>query len=189
MKHLVFLVEELSMQALLDGVLPRVVPEGFDFQVVPHEGKSDLRDSIPRKIRGWGMPGTIFIVLIDQDSFACKRLKKEIVELCKGAGRDDVLVRIVCHSLESWVLGDLAALGTAFSRPRLASRASIAKFRDPDRITDPLKEVRSLVPGYQKVSGARVVGEVLDVQPTVNASKSFNAFVSGLRRIMSVEGN
>lgn len=37
---LVFLVEERSMKTLLEGILPRILPEGVYFQVIPHEGKS-----------------------------------------------------------------------------------------------------------------------------------------------------
>ncbi len=49
MKRLVLLLEEESMQVLLDGLLPRLFP-GLLFQCVPHEGKADLERSIPRKL-------------------------------------------------------------------------------------------------------------------------------------------
>jgi hypothetical protein len=55
---LVFLLEERSMQAFLAGFLPRILPDGVGFQLVPHEGKTDLERSIPRKLRGWRTPET-----------------------------------------------------------------------------------------------------------------------------------
>ncbi len=57
--RLVFLVAELSMKALLDGLLPRLMPGWVverDFMCVPHEGKSDLDTSAPRKLREWQFP-------------------------------------------------------------------------------------------------------------------------------------
>lgn len=48
---LVFLLEELSMKVFLEGLLPRVLPEHIGVQLIPHEGKSDLEKSIPRKLR------------------------------------------------------------------------------------------------------------------------------------------
>ena len=44
---IVFLVEERSMEACLKGLLPRIIPEGFQWQVIPHEGKTDLATSSP----------------------------------------------------------------------------------------------------------------------------------------------
>ena len=46
--NIVFLLEEKSMKALLDIVLPKILPPYVDFYTVPHEGKSDLQKSIPQ---------------------------------------------------------------------------------------------------------------------------------------------
>ena len=110
MTSLVFMVEERSMAALLEGVLPRIVPTSVAYQVVPHEGKSDLKKSLPRKLTAWGVPGARFVVLIDQDSNNCKKLKAELRALCDGTEAEPPLIRIVCRSLESWVIGDLDAV-------------------------------------------------------------------------------
>ena len=59
---LVFLLEERSMKALLDGLLPRFLPD-LKFQCVPHEGKHDLEKSIPRKLRAWQEPGVRFVIM------------------------------------------------------------------------------------------------------------------------------
>jgi hypothetical protein len=184
MTSLVLLVEEASMEALLEGVLPRVVPQGMDVQIIAHEGKTDLKQSIPRKLRGWGVPGARFVVLIDQDANDCRKLKNDIVRLCREAGREDVLVRIVCRSLESWVLGDLEALGRALARPAIAKKQSVKKLRAPDKLGDPLRELRALVGEYQKVSGARRVAAHLSLEAGTNTSASFRAFLDGLARLV-----
>ena len=46
---IVFLLEEKSTKELLDNLLPRILPEGTDFQTIPHEGKADLRKSLQNK--------------------------------------------------------------------------------------------------------------------------------------------
>jgi hypothetical protein len=38
MKQLVFLLEEESMKALLDVLLPQILPQGINFLCIPHEG-------------------------------------------------------------------------------------------------------------------------------------------------------
>lgn len=40
------------LKYLLDELLPRILPEGVDFQTIAHQGKRDLEKSIPRKFRG-----------------------------------------------------------------------------------------------------------------------------------------
>ena len=43
MNRIVFLLEERSMKTLLDGLLPRLMPDGA-FICIPHEGKQDLEN-------------------------------------------------------------------------------------------------------------------------------------------------
>ncbi len=50
MTELVFLLEEASIVEILDVIVPALVPEHVTCRFVPHEGKSDLEKSIPRKM-------------------------------------------------------------------------------------------------------------------------------------------
>ena len=106
------------MRALLDGLLPRLFP-GLPFQCVPHEGKTDLERSIPRKFRGWREPGVRFAVVRDNDGRDCRALKDDLRGLCRAGHRDDTLIRIVCQELEAWYLGEPDALADAFGREAL----------------------------------------------------------------------
>ena len=63
MSRMIFLLEERSMKTLLDGLLPRLMPE-MTFICIPHEGKQDLEKNIPRKLRAWREPGAHFVVVI-----------------------------------------------------------------------------------------------------------------------------
>jgi Domain of unknown function (DUF4276) len=178
MTQMVFLLEEPSMKALLDGFLPKVVPQSIEVITIPHEGKSDLEKSIPRKLRAWRMPDTRFFIVRDQDAADCRVLKRRLVKLTKGTGRTGVCVRIACRELESWILSDTEALAEAFEKPALRKLAVKDLLRNPDALGSPSQELKKLVPGYQKVSGARAMGPRLEV--TRSSSDSFRAFVSAV---------
>ena len=185
-RSLVFLVEELSMKEYLDVLLPRVLPAAIPTITIPHEGKSDLLQSVPRKLQAWNEPHARFAVLIDQDSSDCRRLKQHIVSLCVQAGKPDVLVRVVCRALESWVMGDLHALGAAFGAG-FVRHQNKNPYRAPDRCGDPVGAIRRLQPSYQKTSGARLVAAHARVEVGVNTSASFHAFVTGVRRLAGLK--
>lgn len=177
--RLVFLLEEPSMKVLLEGLLPRLFP-GLDFLLVPHEGKSDLEKSIPRKLKAWKDPKVRFVVVRDNDGGDCVGLKARLRALCQQAGRPDTLVRIVCQELEAWYLGEPEALAEAYGNPKLAKLAAKAKFREPDALVKPSVELERLVPEFQKLAGARLLGARLT--RARNRSASFHCFVSGVGR-------
>lgn len=180
--EIVLLVEEPSMAALLEVVLPTLVPSAVAFRVIPHQGKNDLDRSFPRKLKAWGNPNARFIVLRDNDGVDCRKLKKELANLCPRHARQSVKIRLVMQMLESWILGDLLALGRAFNKPQLADRQDSRKFRNPDDLANASEEVVRLVPEYQKVSGAREVAKYMT--PADNRSTSFRAFRSGLAALV-----
>lgn len=170
------------MASFLDIWLPRAFPE-LAFRCIPHEGKTDLRRSIRRKLRAWREPGVRFVVLIDNDSGDCVHLKDQILELCRNAGRADTLVRIVCQELEAWYLGDPAAVAEAYGRPDLARALRKNKFREPDRLQKPSGHLSSILPEFQKISGARKLAQHID--PLRGRSASFAALHSGLERLLA----
>lgn len=175
-----FLLEEPSMKAALEGLLPRVLPADVRWHLVPHEGKNDLERSIPRKLRGWRTPETCFVVVRDQDSADCGDVKARLVDLCHHGHRPDSLVRVVCRELEAWFFGDLIALDEALGT-QLAGREAQVRLRDPDAMHKPSAYLQELVPGYQKVAGARAMGRALD--PDRNRSHSFQVFLAGVLRL------
>ncbi|MFZ7101831.1 MAG: DUF4276 family protein [Peptococcaceae bacterium] len=181
MKQLVFLLEEPSMKELLDIILPKILPNDVMFLTIPHEGKSDLEKSIPRKLRAFRTPDTKFVVLRDQDSWDCHLVKDRLVTLCAEGGRPDTLVRVVCHELESWFLGDLLAVEAGCKITGISRLQEKVKYRNPDDIARPCEELMRLVPDYQKLSGARDIAEHLNIEN--NRSTSFRIFVSGVRRM------
>lgn len=165
------------MKAFLEGLLPRLAPT-IRFVLVPHEGRHDLVKSFPRKIRAWKTPGVRFVVVHDQDSADCLELKKSLQAAVPPERRNDTSIRIACRELESWLLGDLDALAEAFNQPGIADLGVKRKFREPDKVGSPAEELSRLVPSYQKVRGARQMGQLVD--PSRNTSHSFGIFLSTL---------
>jgi hypothetical protein len=182
---IVFLLEEPSMKAFLDTLLPRLFPgwiEGQDFQCVPHEGKSDLNKSIPRKLSAWREPGVRFVIVRDNDNANCIEVKSGLRKRCVRSGRGETLIRLVCQELESWYLGDLDALDKAFGS-HLDTHRYRKRFANPDTLRKPSVEIERLIPAFQKRSGAKKMGQCLNLQLRKNRSHSFQVFVAGVRNL------
>ena len=179
MSRLVFLLEEYSMKVLLDGLLPRLVPD-LRFLCVPHEGKQDLEKSIPRKLRAWREPGVRFVVIRDNDGGECGALKSHLVGMCRDGRREDTIVRIACQELEAWYLGDPVALSEAFDDASLLQIGGKERYRDPDAVQCPSAELERLVPAFQKISGARRMASRLSRGR--NSSRSFQVLIESVER-------
>lgn len=183
MTEIVFLLEEPSAQDLLEGLVPRLIPAEWSARFIPFQGKQDLERRMSRFLQNWQNPDARFVILRDQDSSDCRDVKRGLVERCARAGRADALVRIACRELEAWIIGDLAAFAAEYQVAPAAKAQRKAKFRDPDLLGSPVKELRTFVPTYQKREGARRMGPHLD--PKRNASTSFRFFCSGLAQLVS----
>lgn len=183
MKTLVFLLEEKSVEEMLKVILPRVIPADISLLYITFEGKSDLEKNVERKIRGWRRPDSFFVVMRDQDSEDCRQIKERLVQKCRNAGRGDALVRIACRELESFYLGDLAAVEQAFGI-HLSSQRS-RKYRTPDALANAADELKKITKNeYQKIDGSRRIAENLRLDGS-NCSRSFNVLISGIQRIVS----
>ena len=179
---MVFLVEEQSMKEVLDVLLPQILPEYVSFKTIPHSGKSDLQQSIPKKLKAWRTSDTRFVIVQDQDSADCIDLKNLLLELTKPSGRE-VLVRIACRELESWYFGDLNAVSQAYGKD-VHGLARKEKYRVPDQIGNPKKELQQLFPKHQQIDGARKISKYMSIEE--NTSQSFRCFVDGVRRLAAI---
>jgi hypothetical protein len=178
----VCLLEEPSAQAMLEGVLPRLLQDKAAVQYIVFEGKQDMEKQIARKLRNWRKPDSVFLVMRDQDASDCADVKKKLKNLCQEAGKPEALVRIACRELESFYFGDLSAVAGVLHTSTLKLRQGKAQYRDPDNIVCPSKELSKLTDGkYQKIGGSREIGKVLSLDE--NSSHSFNVLLSGIKRI------
>lgn len=183
MKELVFLLEEPSAQDMLQGLLPRLLPDGIGFRCIPFQGKQDLEKQFARKIRGYQNPEARFIVMRDQDNHPdCRALKTQWVDKCLESGKANLtLVRLACRELESFYLADLAAVESGLGISGLQKHQQGRKFRTPDTLGSPSAELKQLTKGlYQKRGGSRAIGAHLD--PDNTRSDSFRNLVSGIKR-------
>jgi hypothetical protein len=184
MSTLVCLLEEPSAREMLQGVLPRILPSGWHVRYIVFQGKQDLEKNLVIKLRGWLAPDSLFVVLRDQDAGDCHKVKQGLVALCRQAGREHTLVRVACRELESFYLGDLAAVEKGLGYSGLARMQRKKQFRAPDSLANPALELERLTAGlYQKVAGSRAIAPHLELEG--NTSHSFNALLQGLRRIVA----
>lgn len=152
-KQLVFFLEEPSAREMLKGVLPGLLPEDITIQYVVFEGKQDLEKRLPLRLKAWQHPDAAFIVMRDQDSGDCEKIKQNLVNKATQAGKPQTLVRIACHELESFYLGDLAAVAKAIGPSNIARLQANKKFRNPDKLANPSQELKKLARNYQKIAG------------------------------------
>jgi hypothetical protein len=185
MSHLVILLEEPSAKAMLEGLVPRIVPEATAVRFIVFEGKQDLEKQLTRKLRAYLVPEARFVVVMDQDMADCVAVKRRLSGLCTAAGHSDAVVRIACRELESWYLADFPALARAYDRPALLRSSEKARYRVPDSIVTPSKELKAIVPEYQKIDGSRKLGKELD--PANARSTSFRHLVAAIRSLASEE--
>lgn len=176
---LVVLTEEPSMQVLLEQLLPGVVKPPNTFLIIPHQGISDLKRSLPNKLRYWQEPDTRFLILVDQDAADCRERKAEFDKICgkyKRAG--EYAVRVVCRELEAWFLGDVDALlasGIAGCQ-KLSQHRNKGLCLQPDAVTKPSDQLSRIMGSYQKVSGAKAIAPHMQIAR--NTSLSFKTFVA-----------
>ncbi len=182
MRRLIFLLEEPSAKEMLRGILPGILPGNVHPEYKVFEGKQDLEKRLPMILRAWRTPDCSFVVLRDQDSGDCLVVKERLSNLCKETGREDVpvLIRLACRELESFYLGDLAAVEKGMELRGLAALQKKKKYRDPDRLGSPSLELRRLTSGlYEKVSGSRSIAPHLSLE--LNRSHSFKVLLDGIR--------
>ena len=183
MSALVFLLEEASAKNMLEGLVPRLVPEGVRVQYMTFSGKQDLEKQMERKIRLWMEPDSRFIILRDQDSGDCSAIKARLLDIARKTGKAEAcLVRLACHELESFFLGDLAAVAQALNMPSLAGKQDKNPYRRPDSIADAAEELKKLTSNrHSKLAGSRAIGPCLTLDGA-NRSHSFGVLVEAIRR-------
>lgn len=183
MKTIIFFLEEPSAKEMLEGVLPRIIPETVLIRYIVFRGKQDLEKNLKKKLRGWRLPDSVFVVMRDQDSGDCKAIKAKLVGLCHEAGKKGVLVRVACRELESFYLGDLAAVEQGLGLKGFKEKQNSRKFRDPDVLSNPAGELFRLTKNtYDKIAGSRAIAPHLNLE--ANLSRSFNVLLSGIKNLL-----
>lgn len=182
------LLEEPSMENFLREVLPKILPLAYVLDencfLRPHNGKSDLKKSIPNKIKVFSNyhETAKLIIIHDQDSSNCRKLKNGLVDLCKSNGSCAVLIRIACKELESWYLGDMDAIEKAYPKFKAKNFKKLAKFRNPDLI-QASQELKLLIPEFQKGFASKNISKFISVEKST--STSFLHLITGISKFLN----
>lgn len=196
-EHLEVLVEEPSIEAALNRLLPRILPD-MTFSVYVHRGKPDLLRAVPQRLKGyahWLPANHRILVLVDRDDADCQQLKADLERMALAANLptranrrgDDyrVINRIAVPELEAWFFGDWPAVCAAY--PNLPVNVPQRKtYRNPDAIRGGAWEALERVlqsagyfqTGLRKIEAARAIAH--HMQPEQNRSHSFQVFRQAL---------
>lgn len=142
------------------------------------------------------------VVVIDGDSDDCRELKRQILENAITANliasnertaESRLRIRIAMTELESWFIGDPAAVRSAYPRVTAGDMKITAK-DSVDTLPNAWEwlEHRLIRRGYYitrmpKVEVARMISEHLDLSAEANASHSFRLFLRTLRETYELD--
>jgi len=200
--HVEFLVEEESAEIALQNILPKIIGRMFSFNIRVFQGKPDLLDKLPDRLKGyrlWLPDNLLIVVLLDEDRKDCEELKRKMEAIARNAGlrtksqagpgeKFHVINRLAIEELEAWYFGDVAAICQAYRRIP-STLGEKRKFRDPDAIAggtwEALEQVMQAAGyyggGLPKKEVAKKISTYMD--PDRNRSKSFQVFRDSLRSL------
>ena len=185
MKQLVCLLEEPAAEAMLKVVCRSILPAEVQTRYIVFEGKQDMDKQLEKKLKHWNAPDSVFLVMRDQDSSDCLTIKQSLKHKVVAAGKiDKAVIRIACHELESFYLGDLEAVEQGIGLRGLSSMQGKSRFREPDSIANAAQVLKKLTKSkYQKISGSRAIASFLKLDGA-NRSHSFNVLLSGIKKLI-----
>ena len=213
--HIEFLVEDSSGKMLLELLIPQIIGPFYKphtWQIHAYKGigktphnlkpatearKRVLLDQLPRLLKGYAKTPNIdaVVVVVDSDRKSCTDFLGELNSVASESGSPKTMFRIAIEEIESWYLGDPAAIQAAYPR---AKQAPLARYEQDSvcgtwellaDIAYPggVKAVYKIgwpLPGNLKHEWAANIGAHMDIER--NGSPSFKKFVSGLRRLANI---
>ena len=200
-EQLEVLVEEPSMAAAMEVLVPKILGSSTGFSVHPSQCKSRLLANLPALLtayRHWLPASWRLIVIVDCDDAPCMELKDRLEETARDAGLASrtaapagswqVANRNAVDELAAWFFGDMDAVRAAY--PRVSSTIERqGRYRDPDAIKGGTWEALERVlqragyfrTGLRKIEAARAIAPHMN--PTRNRSHSFQVFRDALLEI------
>ncbi len=196
--HLEILVEEPSMEAFLQVLLPRLLGNRATFAIHTYQGKSDLLAKLGERLRGyakWLPERSRIVVVLDRDSDDCGVLKRHLEKEVRAAGLRSrssstdtswqVVNRLAIEELEAWYFGEWSGVREAYPKVPL-SIPKQAAYRCPDAIAGGtweaferiLRRAGYFSGGLRKMECARAVAKQID--PATSTSPSFVIFRDAL---------
>ena len=210
--HFEVLVEDqsgsIALESIMDKILDRDTNE-HTWRIIPYRGigrlpknlrgvtdpqKRILLDRLPSLLQGYGKSHQDFpaavIVVVDLDNRNCMEFKRELLDALESCDpRPNTLFRIAIEEGEAWLLGDRAAVKTAYPN----AKDSVLNSYVQDSIcgtwevladavhaggSASLKKAGYPDTGRAKCDWAEAIAPHIDVDS--NGSKSFQVFRAGI---------
>lgn len=202
--HYEILVEEPSMEAFLQGLLPRLLPQDRTFAIHPFQGKEDLLTKLEARLRryaAWLPQDWRIVVVVDRDDDDCRRLKQRMEDIAAKVGLRSrtrspscwqLVNRIVIEELEAWYFAAWDTVCAAY--PKLPAILP-QRYRNSDAIAGGtweafewlLQRYGYFKGGLAKIEVARTIGQNLD--PNRCRSPSFQCFRDALLKAVGSAGH
>ncbi|MBL8149226.1 MAG: DUF4276 family protein [Blastocatellia bacterium] len=204
--HIEFLVEEQSMEEVLNNIVPKIIGDKIEFKIRCFSGKGNLLKKLPDRFKGYKnqfdnnvlSPDTRIIVVIDRDRDNCEELKEQLEKIAENAALTtktkskessdyQIVNRIVVEELEAWFFGDIEAVATAY--PKIpTTTAQKKRYRNPDNIKGAWQALEKVLQekdypdSKSKLKVAKNISQHMD--PERNTSKSFQVFKQALQELL-----
>ena len=215
--HLEILVEDRSGSISLEVMIEKILGTNravHSWRIHPYKGigrlpknlygvtnpsNRILLDQLPRILSGYGrslQESSAVIVVVDSDDRDCLNFKQELLDVLNACNpRPIALFRIAVEESEAWLLGDRAAVETAYPN----ARSSVLDRYVQDSIcgtweiladavhlggAQSLKRLGYPEVGKAKCEWAQRIAPHLDVDR--NQSKSFQVFRDGIRNLAGI---
>ncbi len=214
--HFDILVEDQSGKKALDFLIPKIIGNGHTFTIHPYKGigripknlninkdsaKRILLEQLPKLLRGYGKAYSKYsgeykaavIVVCDLDDKCLRKFRQElysILDACKP--KPETRFCIAIEEGEAWLLGDLQAVRTAYSKAK--SNVLSAYVQDSicgtwEKLADAvypggsnhLRQQHWTTIGIEKSNWAEAIAPKMDVEN--NQSGSFCYFRDKLREL------
>ena len=163
-------------------------------------------DNLPKLLRGawqkysFDLDNYAMIFVVDSDNRDCKEFKNELIKVSDTIyratpSRPKVLFRIAIEEIESWLLGDLAAVQMAYPS---AKKDILNKYKQDsicetwEKLADAihvggsasLKEAGYISTGKAKYEWAEKISSHMNIDN--NRSKSFQVFRDGIKQLAGI---
>lgn len=128
-EHLEILVEEPSMEAFLQELLPRLLGAQATFAIHTHQGKNDLLGNLGNRLQAyakWLPLNSRIVVVVDRDNDDCHALKQHLEKKASAADLRTLssssdaswrlVNRIAIEELEAWYFGEWSAVRRAYPK-------------------------------------------------------------------------
>lgn len=183
MNALIFILEEESAKYVIEEIIKRLITTNINIKYITFQGKTDLENNLFRIFRCNGGPGNYYIIMRDQDSGDCHAIKRNLLNKLKKYNKENVsLVRIACHELESFFLGDLEAVGKGLNINHIAKMQNKKIYRNPDNIANASEQLKKITKQlYKKGTSPSLISQYLKLDGS-NRSQSFAALLDAIKK-------